>query len=405
MAAPQHVDFYSTLKVRRHASQDEICEVYHDRVAEIGCSEGINTAEINTKLEAIRQAFETLSDPEKRKAHDEVLRDWEWRQLEKRKAGRKHKPPLSTDNPTEQQNTQGYQTYNPPHPENPPQHSTPRQDTPNTTPQHLPPAPPQEPNQYLAQLYHAHQTLYPSNQIHHNDFTRCNSPCLCRSCADVHRQTLTGCIAKAAATASNIGAALKHSQTLETHGLLLREPDTLASSKELCAAQKFCRALFAELLKVWEGIHRVIASLEVVRLAENVVFCPLCSWVTSSEIYGRVEKYRREMEQAIGASRALLEVVHGLAQGRSVDEATDFEGILKALREFREKVEILVDCVAVGPILKATFKKRDASEERSLVCSCGWAWLPSHACRKTANGCLKAGTTRKALWVGAAYRI
>src|SRR5436305_13635574 len=70
-------DFYDTLGVSRTASQDEIQKAYRKLAHKYHQNMNPDDATAKKKFQEVQQAFETLSDAEKRKRSDQFGSDYE----------------------------------------------------------------------------------------------------------------------------------------------------------------------------------------------------------------------------------------------------------------------------------------------------------------------------------------
>ena len=70
-------DYYKTLGVDRKASDAEIKTAYRKLARKFHPDVNPNTKEAETKFKQINEAYQVISDPEKRKKYDELGADWE----------------------------------------------------------------------------------------------------------------------------------------------------------------------------------------------------------------------------------------------------------------------------------------------------------------------------------------
>src|ERR1700686_2098149 len=70
-------DYYNTLGVDRKASDAEIKSAYRKLARKFHPDVNPNNKEAEAKFKQINEAYQVVSDPEKRKKYDELGADWE----------------------------------------------------------------------------------------------------------------------------------------------------------------------------------------------------------------------------------------------------------------------------------------------------------------------------------------
>src|SRR5277367_6195509 len=70
-------DYYKTLGVERKASDAEIKSAYRKLARKFHPDVNPNNKEAEAKFKQINEAYQVISDPEKRKKYDELGADWE----------------------------------------------------------------------------------------------------------------------------------------------------------------------------------------------------------------------------------------------------------------------------------------------------------------------------------------
>src|SRR5271166_4096153 len=70
-------DYYKTLGVDRRASDAEIKSAYRKLARKFHPDVNPNNKEAEAKFKQINEAYQVISDPEKRKKYDELGADWE----------------------------------------------------------------------------------------------------------------------------------------------------------------------------------------------------------------------------------------------------------------------------------------------------------------------------------------
>ncbi|HXM88004.1 MAG TPA: DnaJ domain-containing protein, partial [Candidatus Acidoferrum sp.] len=70
-------DYYKTLGVDRKAKDSEIKSAYRKLARKFHPDVNPNNKEAETKFKQINEAYQVVSDPEKRKKYDELGADWE----------------------------------------------------------------------------------------------------------------------------------------------------------------------------------------------------------------------------------------------------------------------------------------------------------------------------------------
>src|SRR4051794_7662375 len=78
-------DYYEVLGIARDASQDEVRKAYRKLARKYHPDVNPNDATAEDKFKSISEAYEVLSDPEKRKRYDQLGANW--------KAGSEFTPP------------------------------------------------------------------------------------------------------------------------------------------------------------------------------------------------------------------------------------------------------------------------------------------------------------------------
>src|SRR5258708_40123667 len=76
MATPQYKDYYQTLGVSRTASEKEIKSAYR-RLARQFHPDVNKDPKATDRFKLINEAYEVLSDPQKRSKYDQLGADWE----------------------------------------------------------------------------------------------------------------------------------------------------------------------------------------------------------------------------------------------------------------------------------------------------------------------------------------
>src|SRR5215216_1921202 len=73
----QYKDYYSTLGVKRNASEKEIKSAFRKLARKHHPDVNPNNQEAESRFKEVSEAYEVLSDSEKRKKYDRVGADWE----------------------------------------------------------------------------------------------------------------------------------------------------------------------------------------------------------------------------------------------------------------------------------------------------------------------------------------
>lgn len=73
----EFIDYYKILEIDKNASQDDIKKAYRKLARKMHPDLNPNDKEAHKKFQAINEANEVLSDPEKRKKYDQYGKDWQ----------------------------------------------------------------------------------------------------------------------------------------------------------------------------------------------------------------------------------------------------------------------------------------------------------------------------------------
>lgn len=74
---PKYIDYYSVLGVSKNATQDEIKSAYRKLAMKYHPDRNPGDKTAEAKFKEINEAYEVLSDPEKRKMYDSLGQDWQ----------------------------------------------------------------------------------------------------------------------------------------------------------------------------------------------------------------------------------------------------------------------------------------------------------------------------------------
>jgi DnaJ-class molecular chaperone len=73
----EFIDYYKVLEIDRHATEDQIKKAYRKLARKYHPDLNPNDTEAKKKFQAINEANEVLSDPEKRKKYDQYGQNWQ----------------------------------------------------------------------------------------------------------------------------------------------------------------------------------------------------------------------------------------------------------------------------------------------------------------------------------------
>src|SRR5918911_1054731 len=73
----QYKDYYQTLGVKRNASEKEIKSAFRKMARKLHPDLNPNDKEAEARFKEANEAYEVLSDPDKRKKYDQFGADWE----------------------------------------------------------------------------------------------------------------------------------------------------------------------------------------------------------------------------------------------------------------------------------------------------------------------------------------